>query len=142
MRYIAYILALLGGILLSIQGAVYGQLGQVIGQLETNFYNFFVASILLGLLWLFFGKGNMSKITTVPKWTLVGGAFGVVYLSALIISVPYIGVGLAMLALILGQLITSMVIEHFGWLGSRRAKLNKEKIFAIISMLIALVLIY
>ncbi|MCM3742277.1 DMT family transporter [Oceanobacillus luteolus] len=142
MRYIAYILALLGGILLSIQGAVYGQLGQVIGQLETNFYNFFVASILLGLLWLFFGKGNMSKITKVPKWTLVGGAFGVVYLSALIISVPYIGVGLAMLALILGQLITSMVIEHFGWLGSRRAKLNKEKIFAIISMLIALVLIY
>lgn len=142
MRYIAYILALLGGILLSIQGAVYGQLGQFIGQLETNFYNFFVASILLGLLWLFFGKGNMSKITKVPKWTLVGGAFGVVYLSALIISVPYIGVGLAMLALILGQLITSMVIEHFGWLGSRRAKLNKEKIFAIISMLIALVLIY
>ncbi|MFL6556825.1 MAG: EamA-like transporter family protein, partial [Bacillus sp. (in: firmicutes)] len=33
------------------------------------------------------------------------------------------------------------VIEHYGWLGSKKTKINKEKIFAVISMIIALILV-
>ena len=57
------------------------------------------------------------------------------------VSVPYVGVGITMVAVIIGQLVMSMVIEHFGWLGSKKTKINKEKIFAVISMIIALILI-
>jgi transporter family-2 protein len=35
-----------------------------------------------------------------------------------------------------------MFIEHFGWLGSQKIAVNKEKVFALISMVIALILIY
>ncbi|MGJ9460659.1 DMT family transporter [Oceanobacillus sp. CF4.6] len=141
MRYMAYLLALLGGIALSFQGAIYGELGKTIGQLETSFYNFFVGVILLGILWLFFGKGKLSQVAEVPKWSLLGGALGVVYLTTIVISIPFLGVGITMVAVIIGQLIMSMVIEHFGWLRSRKARINKEKVLAIISMLIALILI-
>lgn len=141
MRYTAYLFALLAGILVSFQGAFYGQLGKWIGQLETSFYNFAVGSVMLGLLWLFFGKGKLSNVVTVPKWTLFGGFLGVVYLTMLVISVPFVGVGIAMVALIIGQLLMSTVIEHFGWLGASKVKINREKILAILSMLIALILI-
>ncbi|WP_182102535.1 DMT family transporter [Niallia taxi] len=141
MRYIFYVLALLAGAALSFEGAIYAELGKTIGQLETSFYNFFMGSIIMGLLWLFFGKGKLSYAVEAPKWTLLGGLLGVVYLTAIVISVPFVGVGISMVAVIIGQLIMSMIIEHFGWLGSKKTKINKEKIFAVLSMIIALILI-
>lgn len=142
MRYVAYLLALLAGAALSFEGAIYGELGKTVGKLETSFYNFFVGSIILGLLWLFFGKGKLSYAVGAPKWTLLGGFFGVIYLTAIVISVPYVGVGISMVSVIIGQLVMSMAIEHYGWLGSKKSRINKEKILAVISMIIALVLVY
>ena len=141
MRYFAYILALLAGTALSFEGAIYGELGKSIGQLETSFYNFFMGSIIMGLLWVFFGKGKLSYVVEAPKWSLLGGILGVVYLTSIVISVPFVGIGITMVAVIIGQLVMSMVIEHYGWLGSQKSRINKEKIFAVISMVIALVLV-
>ena len=100
-----------------------------------------MGSIIMGLLWLFFGKGKLSYVVAAPKWTLLGGILGVVYLTSIVISVPFVGVGITMVAVIIGQLVMSMVIEHYGWLGSQKSRINKEKIFAVISMIIALVLV-
>lgn len=56
MRFISYLLALLAGAALSFEGAIYAELGKTIGQIETSFYNFFMGSIIMGLLWLFLEK--------------------------------------------------------------------------------------
>ncbi|WP_339183492.1 DMT family transporter [Oceanobacillus sp. FSL W7-1293] len=141
MRYLAYILAVLAGTALSFESAIYGQLGESIGELETSFYNFFMGTLIMGLLWLFFGKGKLSYAMEAPKWSLLGGILGVVYLTAIVISVPFVGVGITMVTVIIGQLIMSMVIEHYGWFGIKQTKINKEKVFAVISMIIALILI-
>jgi bacterial/archaeal transporter family-2 protein len=141
MRFIFYLLALMAGAALSFEGAIYAELGKSIGQIETSFYNFFMGSIIMGLLWLFFGKGDLSYSVKAPKWSLLGGFLGVVYLTSIVVSVPYVGVGITMVSVIIGQLVMSMVIEHFGWLGSKKTRINKEKIFAVISMIIALILI-
>jgi len=141
MRYFSYMLALLAGAALSFEGAIYGELGKSIGQLETSFYNFFMGSIIMLLLWLFFGKGKLSYVGAAPKWTLLGGLLGVIYLTSIVVSVPFVGVGITMVAVIIGQLIMSMVIEHNGWLGSKKTKINREKIYAVISMIIALILV-
>lgn len=141
MRFISYLLALLAGAALSFEGAIYAELGKTVGQIETSFYNFFMGSIIMGLLWLFFGKGELSYTLKAPKWSLLGGVMGVVYLTSIVISVPFVGVGITMVAVIIGQLVMSMVIEHFGWLGSKQTRVNREKIFAVISMIIALILI-
>ncbi|MCY7834340.1 DMT family transporter, partial [Bacillus spizizenii] len=70
-----------------------------------------------------------------------GGGHGCCLLTSIVVSVPFVGVGITMVAVIIGQLVMSMVIEHFGWLGSKKTRVNKEKIFAVISMIIALILI-
>lgn len=141
-RYISYLLALFAGAALSLEGAIYGELGKTIGKLETSLYNFLVGSIIMGLLVLFFGKGKISKTVEAPKWSLLGGILGVVYLTSIVVSVPFVGVGITMAAIIIGQLVMSMIIEHNGWLGSKKTKINKEKILAVVFMVIALILIY
>jgi bacterial/archaeal transporter family-2 protein len=141
MRYISYLFALLAGAALSFEGGIYAELGKHIGKLETSFYNFFMGTILIGLIWLFWGKGKLSYTMQAPKWSLLGGLLGGIYLTVIVISVPFVGVGITMVSVMIGQLLMSMVVEHFGWLGSKKARVNKEKIFAIVAMLIALILI-
>ncbi|MFF2885154.1 DMT family transporter [Bacillus toyonensis] len=141
MRYIFYLFALLAGAALSFEGGIYAELGKHIGKLETSFYNFFMGTILIGLIWLFWGKGKLSYTMQAPKWSILGGLLGGIYLTIIVISVPFVGVGITMVSVMIGQLVMSMVVEHFGWLGSKKARVNKEKIFAIVAMLIALILI-
>jgi bacterial/archaeal transporter family-2 protein len=141
MHYIFYLFALLAGAALSFEGGIYAELGKHIGKLETSFYNFFMGTILVGLIWLFWGKGKLSYAMYAPKWSLLGGLLGGIYLTVIVISVPFVGVGITMVSVMIGQLLMSMVLEHFGWLGSNKARVNKEKIFAIVAMLIALILI-
>lgn len=142
MKAFYYFLALIGGIALSMEGAIGSELGGTIGELESSFYIFAIGSVLFGLILLFFGQGSLLKMSEVPRWQLLGGFFGITYLTIIFISVPYIGVGTAMLAVIIGQMIASIVIEHFGWLGSKRFRINKERILSILCMIIALVLVF
>ncbi|GLI84841.1 membrane protein [Rossellomorea marisflavi] len=142
MKLWVYIVALIAGASLSTEGAIYGELGKTIGKLESSFYNFFVGTIILGIVLLFLGKGSLSHSLKAPKWQLTGGFFGTIYLTILVISVPLVGVGLSMISVIVGQMIMSMIIEHKGWLGSEKISINKEKVIAITLMAASLVLIY
>ncbi|MGO3049830.1 EamA-like transporter family protein [Staphylococcus casei] len=141
-KFVFYIIAIIAGIFLSTEGAIYAVLGDHIGKLESSLYNFSIGSIILGIALLFLGKGSLSYTIKAPKWELTGGALGVIYLTVLVISIPLIGVGLAMGSVVVGQMIMSAIIEHFGLLGSEKRPLRIEKIVAIILMIIALTLIY
>jgi transporter family-2 protein len=142
MRYFTCILALLAGAALSLESAFLGELGKTVGELESSFYSFAMGAVIMGLIWLYMGKGNLAYAFAAPKWQLAGGALGAVYLTLIIISVPYVGVGITMVAVIIGQLVMSMLIEHYGWLGSTLTRLNTEKVLAVASMVVALCLIH
>ncbi|PGX74010.1 DMT family transporter [Priestia megaterium] len=141
-KTIFYLVALFSGIALSMEGAIYGELGKIIGQFESSFYNFFVGTILLTLIVLFFGKGNLTHTFKVPKWYLLGGLLGLIYLTVLVFGIPKVGVGISMIAIVVGQMIMSMIIEHFGWLGSAKKSITKKRSLAIVFMLVALIFIY
>ncbi|WP_350019771.1 DMT family transporter [Priestia flexa] len=142
MKFWIYIVAVLAGMSLSIEGAIYGVLGQSVGKLESSFYNFAVGSVILGIIVLFLGKGSLSYSAKAPKWQLTGGVFGVIYLTILVIGVPLLGVGLTMISVIVGQMAMSMIIEHKGWLGSSKTPITKEKVMAVALMAIALLLVF
>lgn len=142
MKLMIYAAALFAGMSLSIEGAIYGELGKSIGKLESSFYNFFVGTIILAVVLLFFGKGSLSHTFKAPKWQLTGGLLGIFYLTILIVSIPLVGVGLSMISVIVGQMIMSIVIEHKGWLGSSPSKIQKEKAAAVVLMAVSLFLIF
>jgi len=137
-----YLLALLSGSFLSIEGTMYGELGKSIGQFESSFYNFFIGSLLLTVLVLLFGKGSFNGIRKSSNWYLIGGLYGVIYLTSLVFGIPALGVGIAMIAIVLGQIVMSMLIETFGWFETPRQPLTLAKILTLIFLLIALTLIY
>nr|WP_269430617.1 DMT family transporter [Paenibacillus dauci] len=140
-KLLIYLTAMIAGMSLSIEAAIGGALGQHVGELESTYYIFIIGAMATFLVTLFFGKGDLRQILTVPKWNLTGGLLGVVYLALLVISVTLMGVGVSVTAVIVGQIIMSILIEHFGLLGSPRIAFNRNRLIAVVLLMISFVLV-
>ncbi|WP_232735750.1 DMT family transporter [Alteribacter populi] len=136
------VLALIGGMMTGTQASINGELGKKIGGLEAAFVSFFIGTIFLALCMLFLGKGQVGLVFTLPKWQLIGGLFGAVFVAFTIFSVPKIGVALAIFAAILGQIIISLVIDHFGLFNVEPISINWDRFMGLVLMLFGLYFIY
>ncbi|MNW42764.1 hypothetical protein D3C74_199470 [compost metagenome] len=67
-KLIYFIIAIVTGAFLSLEGALYGKLGERVGELEANFYNFFMRAVVSLIFLIFFGKGKLSALNQFPKW--------------------------------------------------------------------------
>jgi bacterial/archaeal transporter family-2 protein len=140
--FIYVLLAIIGGISLGVQAGINGVLGKRIGVIEGSFVSFFIGTIILLLLVIFMGKGDLLKVTTLPKWQLLGGALGALYLSIMVASVPKIGVASSITAIIVGQLFISITLDHFGIFTNQRIPIDGYRISGLALLFISLFLIF
>ncbi|RST72522.1 DMT family transporter [Siminovitchia acidinfaciens] len=133
--------ALIAGILLSMEAAIGGALGENIGELEASLFVFAIGAVILVPSALFLQKQKFTTALKRPKWELTGGFLGAFYLVLLLISVNMIGVGVSMVAVIIGQIFISIVIDHFGWIGIPEMKFDRNRLTATVLLIGALFLI-
>ncbi|WP_205742665.1 DMT family transporter [Onishia niordana] len=135
-------LLLLGGAVLAAQSSINGRLGAKVGVLASAWLTFVIGAVLTFLLVFFFEPAHSATLFSVPKWQLTGALFGVVYMLAIVFAVPRVGTAAATVAVISGQLIMSLLVDHFGWLDNDRLPLDPSRIAAIVLLAGALFLIY
>lgn len=111
-------LAVVVGIAISCQSPTNGSLGLAVGTIQASYTNFAVGLIICIIAVAITGKGDISLALQAPPWQLIGGVYGVVILTATVISTPRLGVTLTMTMLMLGQLVGGMVTDQFGLAGS------------------------
>jgi bacterial/archaeal transporter family-2 protein len=140
LKIIFPLLALIGGMALATQGQINGGLGKKVGVFEGSFISFSVGTLALLFILLFFGTGNISALSTVPKWQLTGGLLGAFYVVVQVIVVPKIGVSASLMAVIVGQINLVAVIDHFGFFGGNRFPIDRQKMIAILLLLFSLYL--
>ena len=111
--------ALLVGMLLPVQASFNAQLGQL---LKHPFYgtvsNFATGLIALVILMLAVRPAlpTTQQLASVPAYCYAGGLIGACFVTVVVILVPKIGVANTLLAAVVGQLLISVLIDHFGWL--------------------------
>ena len=139
------LLALAIGSLLPIQVGINTELAQRISSPVTaSFFSFAVGTIgLMICLWFLRDPWpDLNTITTVPKWLWLGGLIGAFAVFGSIISGPKIGL-LSLVALVLaGQLLASLILDHYGWLGFPVRELSFGRISGSVLLLIAVILIH
>lgn len=136
------IFAVISGMALSVQAAVNGQLGKKVGVIESSLLTFSMGTAITALLIFFFEPNYDANLLTVPKWQLAGALFGIVYMIVMVAAVPRVGVAIATVATILGQMVMSLVIDTHGWLGNAPIELNYWRVAAMVCITCALVCIY
>lgn len=136
------LLAIASGMALSAQAAINGQLGAKVGVIESSLLTFSMGTVITGLLIFFFEPSYDATLLSVPKWQLVGALFGIVYMIVMVAAVPKVGVAIATVATILGQMIMSLIIDTQGWLGNAPIGFNYWRVAAMVCITSALVCAY
>jgi transporter family-2 protein len=135
------LLVLLAGMGLSVEAGLLGPLGEEVGHLWATLGIFSVGAAVLSV-GLVFGRPRLRMLFAQPRWQLLGGIIGPVYVVTLTLATPRIGVGLTMVGILCGQVAASLLIDHYGWLGSTRKPVDRYRLGALVAILAALWLIH
>lgn len=141
MQLILIFIVIAGGMGLSIEAGLLGPLGGEVGDLWATFSIFGVGAALTFLLMLFFSPRNSPSFFAKPAWQLLGGVLGPIYVIILTVVTPAIGIAMTMIGILAGQVFKSLIIDHFGLLGTSRRKIDSKRIIALIFIIAALVMV-
>ncbi len=140
------VLAVLAGGMLPVQGVVNAQLGRVLDNVVlATLISFVVGS--LTLLVVFLARNNwtdgsgLQRLPQVPPVLYIGGILGAFYVTLVALLIPKIGVANTMIAIILGQVLLSLLLDHFGFLGIEVREVNWLRILGASLVLSGLVLV-
>ena len=134
MKMLFYLLPVFAGIAITIQSGVNSQLRTAIQHpLMAAFISFVVGTIALAVLLLFSKDAipGLSQYASVNWYKYTGGLLGAFVVTVTLISVSQIGAGNMFVLIVAGQLITAVLMDHFGVLGLKENPVSLQKFFGI-----------
>lgn len=142
--YFLIIVAVILGVILPVQVAVNSKLGDAVtNPLLAAFASFFVGTISL-LTYILITGIPLSKLAGAKdaspiSWT--GGVLGAIYVAGSIILLPKLGVALTISLILAGQMLMSVVIDHFGLFGLPVKEISLARFAGMLLIVIGVVLI-
>lgn len=136
MRSYLYGLTVLMGVVLTVHLAMNGKVGAAIGNPRVGNALFWcigaVTAVLIGLSgWQ---SGALGGLRQVNPLLLTAGAMGATLVFGIAWIIPQIGAGPMTLMLLAGQILSAMVLSHFGWLGSPVQPISLTNVLGAIVM--------
>ncbi|MGH9256102.1 MAG: DMT family transporter [Vicinamibacterales bacterium] len=143
-----YILSMVvAGAAVAAQIAINAHLGVVTGSALWASNISFAVSMVAGLVVLGVAMlmGGMplpaQAVWSAPRWVWLGGLGGAMYVLLAILLTHRLGAALLSAAGILGQLGTSLLIDHYGWLGVPVQRLSATRVVGVVLLGAGVVLI-
>lgn len=113
---IGFLIALLSGALMSIQGVFNTQVTKSSGIWTAGSFVQFTALLVCLCAWCFTERISFLEVLRVkPSYMLLGGAIGAFITYTVIKSMDALGPAKAVLFIVTAQLLTAYLIELFGW---------------------------
>jgi bacterial/archaeal transporter family-2 protein len=137
---LTYLLAIAGGASSGLQSTINGRLGTLTAPLNAA-----VISTVVGLVSLL-GVAALTRqlsvhdVARVPPILLLGGIFGAIFVTSVIVAVPRLGVVTTITLAVLGQLVAAALVDHLGLLGNPRIELGLGRVAGIALVVVGFVL--
>ena len=132
---IGFLFSILAGAAMSIQGVMNTRLQDGIGLWEANAYVQGTAFLLSLIVMWIFGSGSLKAIADMPKWTLLGGALGLVITVTVMLSIKGLNPTVAISTILIAQLLMAAAIEAFGWMGQEKVAFGIKQFIGLGLML-------
>jgi bacterial/archaeal transporter family-2 protein len=137
------LLAVAAGGALPFQAGINARLATFVGgPIRASAISFAVGTIVLVLVALVATRGVVStgRLSSVPWWAWLGGAVGAGYVASAVAAAPRLGALNLFAAVIFGQLLCSVVLDHFGVL-YREHSLSAGRIAGVVLLGAGVVLV-
>ena len=134
-----FLIALLSGALMSVQGVFNTQVTKTTGVWVSNGWVQFSAFAVCLAVWFFTGRDSVAAIARVePQYMLLGGVIGAGITWTVIKSVDALGPAKSALLIVIAQLAVSYLIELFGLFGMDKAPLDWRKLGGLVLAVIGI----
>lgn len=132
------LIALLAGSAVPFQAASNAVLGKILGHpLWATLVSLAVsAALVVPTLWLMRAPAPLTaQLTHAPWWVWTGGVGGVIYISAALILTPRMGAASFIVCVVAGQMLSSMLIDHYGLMGLTPRPVHMGRILGVLLIL-------
>ena len=143
-NYFFIILAILAGMAMPTQAIVNSKLSDSVGNpILAAFISFSIGTVALFVYILLTGVplGDLATAKNAPLVAWMGGFLGAFFVSVMATVVQRISVAIAFSLAIAGQMIITLLIDHFGWLGVEQKPINLMRVFGAVLITGGVVLI-
>jgi len=122
------LIMLLAGIGIPVMAALNGGLGARLGNPVQAATLLFAVALCVSILALVIqDKPITFNVGAIPSRFFLGGLFVAFYVLSVTFIAPKIGVGNAIVLVLLGQTLAAAVIDHFGWFGAEQTTLTTTR---------------
>jgi transporter family-2 protein len=137
-------ITLVAGCLMPIQPGINSLLSEATsGPYMASLISFAVGTMAL-FIWCLafrFPFPTMQTFAEVPWWYWTGGFLGAVFVTVTVIVAPRLGAVNMLTYLIAGQMLASLILDHYGVLGFPHQELNPWRVLGVIFLIAGVVLI-
>ena len=137
------LLALVAGTMLPIQGALNTRLGRE-GQspFHASMISFIIGALSVALYVALTRQSvSWSGLRGAPAYAWFGGVLGAFYVTVIILAFPRLGPGLTFALVVAGQMIVSLLLEHFDILVAQQNPITAVRLGGIALIIAGVILI-
>ena len=142
--YLLMLIALAAGMMMPTQATTNNKMATVVGSpIAAAFLSFVVGTIALFGVMVATGTSLSSlwSVREAPPVAWLGGFLGAFFVAAAVLLTPRLGVAMTFSLFIAGQMIMSLVIDHFGLLGLPVKEVSMVRVFGILLITAGVVII-
>jgi bacterial/archaeal transporter family-2 protein len=142
--YFFIVLAVIAGMMMPTQASINNQLAGTVGSpVVAAFISFVVGTLALFAYILLTGTSlpgllSLRNISLV-SWT--GGLLGAFFVASSVILVPKLGVALTFSLIIAGQMLVTLVLDHYGFFGVPVKEVNIQRVIGAALIVAGVILI-
>lgn len=129
------LIMLAAGIGIPVLAALNAQLGKLIGGPAAASVVLFTVAFFCALaVAVVTGPAALAKIPAAPKYLMLAGVLVAFYVLSITYIAPHFGIGNAVFFVLLGQLISAALIDHYGLFGATQTPLTLTRVAGIAVM--------
>lgn len=134
-------MAVIAGAFLPMQGSMNSKLAKAGENPVYASMISFTIGVLALVTYILLTSQNVSwkGLKDAPSYSWLGGVLGAFYVTVIIFAFPKIGPGLTFGLVVAGQLITSIVMEHFQIMGTPHQPISLGRIVGVLLIIIGVV---
>lgn len=141
MNWFLLLAAVAVGAVIPIQGALNARLGAaMVHPMQATLVSYIGGTIacVVALLVAQASLPDWKRVTGIDWYLYCGGFLGVIFVSGMLYLMPKVGIANMLAAAILGQLVMSLIFDHFGFFGGLVIEVTPSRIIGVVLLLLGL----
>lgn len=135
-NWLVIVIGLIGGAAVGLQAPLAGAMAQRVGGTASSLIMHMSGAFFSAVILFIRGGERIREWQSLPWYMLTAGIFGVILYQTISVTLPRLGSTMMIILVIIGQLIVSLIVDHFGLLGVAQRSIDWTRVMGVIALVL------